>query len=138
MAIASPSKKFPLMLWLLSCGLISPLMLLFVVGLKSSEAFPGSKDFVVLSYSILIGLTYSIPVLALMYFLQFFLFRTTLSILNIKILIVLLCIVGLVTTIHFALPHVQDLIYYVYALGTILSSLFFSVTAKTEKTNAHS
>jgi hypothetical protein len=133
----SSNKRFPLQVWLLSCGVISPLLLLILSWIKDSGAFSDSKYYLVLLYSILIGLFFSIPVLALMYFIQVLLFRTRMSILNIKILAVLFYILGLMVTIHFVLPGAEDVIYYIYLLGTILSSLFFHVTKKTINTNSN-
>lgn len=100
--------------------------------IKEPDSLSNSKDYLALLYAILIGLIFSIPILALTYFTQILLFRTKMSVLNIKILVVLFFILGLMVTIRFVLPGAVDWLYYIYVLGTILSSLFFRVAKKTQ------
>ena len=132
----TPNKRFPFQIWLLSCGVLGPLILLIISWIREPHSYSDSKDYLVLWYAILIGLLFSIPILALTYFTQILLSRTKMSVLNIKILVVLFYILGLMITIHFVFPGALDWLYYIYALGTILSSLFFRVAKKIINANS--
>lgn len=123
MAAIIRNNKYPFQLWLTSVAGLAPLLFIAIgiieksnnVGLESIPAF------------VMIGLLFSLPMLALCYVIYMVLIRKLASAILIKVIVNLITIAGIFLTFHLIKGSMALMLSLIYSVSVILASIFYRI-----------
>ena len=120
------NRLFPLQLWLMTVIVVAPIIIIITNAIKESGFFKHPENIKFILALIVFGLFFSLPVFIISIISYKILLQKKLSSFQIKIILILICIIGVVVTFLIASRDFLVGTSY-YSISIVISSLFIRI-----------